>query len=79
MRVNPSGKTALALSDGVQAPIAAVAQRIGHAADAVSSLPGRPATGDEVASRVLCLCASQASATTGAALRVDSGTIDSIL
>ena len=42
------------------------------------SLIGRLATVDEVASLVLYVASTQASATTGAALRVDGGVVDSI-
>lgn len=43
-----------------------------------SSIIGRAATLDEVASMVVYLSSPQASATTGAALRVDGGVIDTI-
>jgi len=44
-----------------------------------SSILGRPATVDEVASLIVYTCSPQASATTGAALRVDGGVVDSIV
>jgi NAD(P)-dependent dehydrogenase (short-subunit alcohol dehydrogenase family) len=44
-----------------------------------SSIIQRPATPDEVANLVVYLCSTQASATTGAALRVDGGVVDSIV
>ena len=43
-----------------------------------SSLPGRFATTEEVANRVVYVCSKQAAATTGAALRVDGGIVRSI-
>ena len=43
-----------------------------------SSILQRPATVDEVANMVVYVCSMQASATTGAALRVDGGTVDTI-
>jgi NAD(P)-dependent dehydrogenase (short-subunit alcohol dehydrogenase family) len=44
-----------------------------------SSLLRRFATSDEVASMIVYLCSARASATTGAALRVDGGVVRSIL
>lgn len=44
-----------------------------------TSIIGRPATVDEVANLVVYLASPLASATTGAALRVDGGVIDSIM
>jgi len=44
-----------------------------------SSILQRPATRDEVANLVVYVCSNQASATTGAALRVDGGVVDSII
>jgi NAD(P)-dependent dehydrogenase (short-subunit alcohol dehydrogenase family) len=43
-----------------------------------SSLIKRLATPDEVANMVVYICSPQASATTGAALRVDGGVVRSI-
>lgn len=43
-----------------------------------SSIIQRPATTEEVANMVVYVCSPQASATTGAALRVDGGVIDTI-
>lgn len=43
-----------------------------------SSIIARPASVDEVASMVVYVCSPQASATTGAALRVDGGVVDTI-
>ncbi len=78
---------ALTLSDGVKGIIAAVAKQTGQSDDAVTdqfmagtpSLLNRPATVTEVANMVVYLCSAQASATTGAALRVDGGAVDSLL
>ena len=44
-----------------------------------SSVLQRPATVDEVAHMVVYLCSPQASATSGAALRVDGGVVDDIV
>jgi len=44
-----------------------------------SSILGRPATVEEVANMIVYVCSPQASATTGAALRVDGGTVDSLV
>ncbi len=44
-----------------------------------TTLLGRAATPDEVAHLVTYVCSAQASATTGAALRVDGGVVDSVL
>ncbi|BES70442.1 SDR family oxidoreductase [Marinobacter nanhaiticus D15-8W] len=43
-----------------------------------SSILQRPATVEEVANMIIYACSEQASATTGAALRVDGGVVDSI-
>jgi NAD(P)-dependent dehydrogenase (short-subunit alcohol dehydrogenase family) len=43
-----------------------------------SSIIQRAATPDEVANLVVYVCSPQASATTGAALRVDGGVVDTI-
>ena len=43
-----------------------------------SSILQRPATPEEVANMVVYVCSPQASATTGAALRVDGGIVDTI-
>ncbi|NVB37179.1 SDR family oxidoreductase [Pseudenhygromyxa sp. WMMC2535] len=43
-----------------------------------SSILRRPATVEEVANMVVYTCSTQASATTGAALRVDGGVLDSL-
>ena len=44
-----------------------------------SSLIGRLASIEEVANMVVYVCSEQASATTGAALRVDGGVVDTIV
>jgi len=44
-----------------------------------SSIIQRPATVDEVANMIIYISSEQASATTGAALRVDGGVVDSIV
>lgn len=43
-----------------------------------SSIIGRPATVEEVANMIVYACSKEASATTGAALRVDGGVVDTI-
>jgi enoyl-[acyl-carrier-protein] reductase (NADH) len=43
-----------------------------------SSIIQRTATPEEVANMVVYICSHQASATTGAALRVDGGVVDTI-
>jgi len=47
-------------------------------ADRPSSIIQRPATTEEVANMVIYAVSPQASATTGAALRVDGGIVDTI-
>jgi NAD(P)-dependent dehydrogenase (short-subunit alcohol dehydrogenase family) len=76
------------LSEGVEAMLKEVAQKAGRsvAAEAVaffkaqrpSSVIQRAATLEEVANMVVYVCSKQASATTGAALRVDGGVVDTI-
>ena len=76
------------ISDGVATMLQPEAERTGvsveQAAEAFikahrsSSIIGRPATVDEVANMILYASSAQASATTGAALRVDGGVIDAI-
>ena len=77
------------LSDGVAAMLQAGSHPSGHeleqlAADFVlahrgTSIIRRAATVDEVANMILYISSHQASATTGAALRVDGGVVDSIV
>ena len=44
-----------------------------------SSIIGRAASTEEVANMIVYICSTQASATTGAALRVDGGVIDTLM
>ncbi len=77
------------LSEGVADMLQAEVARTGDslekvAADFVtthraSSIIRRAATVDEVANMILYVSSAQASATTGAALRVDGGTVDSVI
>ncbi|UDL95689.1 SDR family NAD(P)-dependent oxidoreductase [Lichenihabitans sp. PAMC28606] len=76
------------LTEGVEAMLEAQALQEGKTVDEVglnfvkekrpSSIIQRLATPEEVASLVVYVCSLQASATTGAALRVDGGTVDTI-
>jgi NAD(P)-dependent dehydrogenase (short-subunit alcohol dehydrogenase family) len=76
------------LSEGVETMLKKAAERagqsIGEAARAFvrqnrpSSIIQRTATPEEVANMVVYICSHQASATTGAALRVDGGVVDTI-
>jgi NAD(P)-dependent dehydrogenase (short-subunit alcohol dehydrogenase family) len=76
------------LSEGVEQMLAPVVQKTGKsleeaAADFVkkhraSSIIQRAATVEEVANLVVYLASPQASATTGAAMRVDGGVVDTI-
>jgi len=75
-------------SDGVAAMLKDAAEKSGQTIDEVgnafvrthrnSSIIQRMATVDEVANMVVYVASPQASATTGAALRVDGGVVDSI-
>ncbi|HTH76945.1 MAG TPA: SDR family oxidoreductase [Trinickia sp.] len=77
------------LSEGVRAMLSDTADKEGKSVDQVavefvrahraSSILQRPATVEEVANLVVYVCSLQASATTGAALRVDGGVVDSIV
>lgn len=77
------------LSDGLAALMKDVATRAGKTIEEVarefvlakrpSSVIQRAASVDEVASMVVYVCSPQASATTGAALRVDGGVVDDIV
>lgn len=77
------------LSEGVKTMLKNAAEKEGKGIDEVavefvrshraSSILQRPATVDEVANLVVYVCSPQASATTGAALRVDGGVVDSIV
>ncbi len=93
-RVAGSGVTVNAVlpgptaSEGVSGMLKRVAETSGQSIEAVgtefvkarrpSSIIGRMATVDEVANLVVYVCSPQASATTGAALRVDGGVVDTI-
>jgi NAD(P)-dependent dehydrogenase (short-subunit alcohol dehydrogenase family) len=76
------------LSDGFRAMVEDTAKEQGKTVEQVatefvrehrgSSLIQRAATTEEVANMVVYVCSPQASATTGAALRVDGGVIDTI-
>ncbi len=76
------------LSEGMQAMLKETAERNAQSIEVAgiafvkaqrpSSIIQRPATPDEVANLVVYVCSPQASATTGAALRVDGGVIDTI-
>ncbi|KAB0633936.1 SDR family NAD(P)-dependent oxidoreductase [Burkholderia latens] len=76
------------MSEGVREMLKAQADETGRSIDDVavefvrsersSSIIQRPATTDEVANLVVYVCSPQASATTGAALRVDGGVVDTI-
>ncbi|MBM9615092.1 SDR family oxidoreductase [Desulfobulbus rhabdoformis] len=77
------------LSDGFQAMMAEEMARTGKtletlaqefiAANRPSSILKRAASVEEVANMVVYVCSPQASATTGAALRVDGGVVDDII
>ncbi|KVM73010.1 oxidoreductase [Burkholderia ubonensis] len=76
------------LSEGVRTLLKETADETGRSVDEVaiefvrthrsSSIIQRPATPVEVANLVVYVCSPQASATTGAALRVDGGVVDTI-
>ena len=76
------------LSEGVAELLAPAVQKTGKSIDEAgaafvrrqrpSSIIGRLATVDEVAAMIVYACSPQASATTGAALRVDGGVVDSL-
>ena len=76
------------LSEGVEAMLKETAEKTGQSvedaakafvkANRPSSIIQRTATPEEVASMVIYACSPQASATTGAALRVDGGVVDTI-
>ena len=76
------------LSDGFRSMLTDTAEENGQSieeagaefvqAERPSSILRRPATVEEVANMVVYACSTQASATTGAALRVDGGVVDTI-
>lgn len=77
------------ISDGFASMVAEEAERTGKSVETIakefvmahraSSVLQRAATVDEVANMVVYVCSQQASATSGAALRVDGGVVDDIL
>ena len=77
------------LSDGVAAMMQSEVERTGKSLEEVakafitehrpSSIIQRAATVEEVANMIVYVCSPQASATTGAALRVDGGVVDDIV
>lgn len=77
------------LSDGVAGMMQSEVERTGKSLDEVakafiqehrpSSIIQRAATVEEVANMIVYVCSPQASATTGAALRVDGGVVDDIV
>jgi NAD(P)-dependent dehydrogenase (short-subunit alcohol dehydrogenase family) len=77
------------LSEGVEAMLEGERARTGKSIEAVatdfvnaqrsSSIIRRAATVEEVANMVVYVASTQASATTGAALRVDGGVIDTLM
>lgn len=76
------------LSAGVEAMLKETAEKAGQTieeavtafvkANRPSSILQRPASAEEVANMVVYACSPQASATTGAALRVDGGVVETI-
>ncbi|MFT3815401.1 MAG: SDR family oxidoreductase [Acidovorax sp.] len=75
------------LSDGLGKALDAAARKTGKSLDALSaslmkrrptSILGRLASVDEVAAMIVYACSPQASATTGASLRVEGGIVDSL-
>lgn len=76
------------LSDGFRAMMQAEVERTGKSVETLgrefvmaerpSSVIQRPASVEEVANMVVYVCSTQASATSGAALRVDGGVVDDI-
>ncbi len=76
------------LSDGVESILQAAAQKTGKPLEEIAtgfvkakrptSIIQRMATPDEVANMVVYACSPQASATTGAALRVEGGIVDTL-
>ncbi|HEX7907265.1 MAG TPA: SDR family oxidoreductase [Paraburkholderia sp.] len=76
------------LSDGFRAMVEETAKAQGKTVEQVgidfvrahrrSSIIQRPASTEEIANMVVYVCSPQASATTGAALRVDGGVVDTI-
>jgi NAD(P)-dependent dehydrogenase (short-subunit alcohol dehydrogenase family) len=78
MHIDLSGKTAIVTgSTATGRPIEEVAAGF-VVANRPSSIIRRPASADEVANMVVYAASPQASATNGAALRVDGGVVDTI-
>ena len=77
------------MSKGVESFLADAAAKSGQTVDQVglgfvktkrpSSIIGRVATVEEVANMVVYICSKEASATTGAALRVEGGIVESLI
>lgn len=77
------------LSDGLARMLQGVAEEHGRSVEEIavefvkanrpSSIIQRAASVEEVANMIVYICSPQASATTGAALRVDGGVVDSIV
>jgi NAD(P)-dependent dehydrogenase (short-subunit alcohol dehydrogenase family) len=77
------------MSEGVERMLADEAERSGKTVEQTgvefvkrerpSSIIQRVATPEEVANMIVYVCSPQASATTGAAVRVDGGVVDSIV
>ena len=77
------------MSEGVQGMLKGMAEDQGISIDEAGvnfvksqrpgSIIGRPASVEEVANMIVYACSKEASATTGAALRVDGGVVDSIV
>jgi NAD(P)-dependent dehydrogenase (short-subunit alcohol dehydrogenase family) len=77
------------LTEGLRQRLAVIAEQNGTSVEAAgeafvksrrsSSIIGRVASVEEVANLVVYVCSAQASATTGAALRVDGGIVDSLV
>lgn len=75
-------------TEGVEAMLKGMAEKNGQTIEEAgiafvkarrpSSILQRPATAEEVANMVVYVCSREASATTGAALRVDGGVVDTI-
>ncbi|MBP0617531.1 SDR family NAD(P)-dependent oxidoreductase [Jiella mangrovi] len=77
------------MSEGVQDMLKEMAEKEGVSIEKAgemfvkserpSSILGRPATVEEVANMIVYACSKEASATSGGALRVDGGVVDSIV
>ena len=79
--VNRAGQTTITYAFGGPGTYADARVKVGNAfvkSQRSSSIIQRMATVEEVANLVVYVCSPQASATTGAALRVDGGVVDTI-